>query len=107
MSDRPNDSKQFWYMSVTAHTDDNGTTIKPAFDPDWDALRKLAWKAGVVQAQTGLNAKVGEATYTVNGVPQGGVFDVLIGRTLYGACSYQSAWDTLSGAETGHQEAGR
>lgn len=104
---QPADRTKFWRMAVRTSTEGDSTRIVPALDPEWDDLRKLAWKAGVVHASTGLEASVSDATLSINGTRIGGVFDVKVGRTLHGACSYSSAWDLLTGVETGKREASR
>jgi hypothetical protein len=100
---------QLQRMEVRRVEDENGavSSIEPPLDPKWNDFTKLTWQAGVVHAETGLNVKVGAANLTIGGAQIRGVYDVLIGRSLHGACSYRSAWDKLSGAASGASEAKR
>lgn len=92
-------------MNVTRVNTGRGSHIEPPLNPDWPDLTKLEWKAAVVEMDTGLRARVREGGHDelVGGAwkPIPNSYQLRIGTGSIGPLAFRSAWDVLTGAETG------
>ncbi|OMB96487.1 hypothetical protein A5733_11485 [Mycobacterium sp. NS-7484] len=88
-------------------TGNGGRTPEPELDPAWPDLVKLRWHAALVRDETGLDVHVGEAKYSIAGVPQRGYYSINlrygITSSFIGPHTYRDAWTYLNGIVTGAQ----
>ncbi|WP_275558514.1 hypothetical protein [Streptomyces sp. 5-6(2022)] len=87
--------------TVTRIHDATGSHIEPPLDPAWSDLNKLRWHAAVTAHDTGIAATVQDATYTIDGKPVPGHYDIIVGASSIGPFDFRSAWDYLNGVSTG------
>lgn len=91
-------------MTVKRIVTSDGYRYDPGLDPAWGDLAKLEWLAGVVHADTGLNVRVREGAYRIDGVPQVGYYNVIVAMCSRAAMTFQTAWDFMAGVSVGYQE---
>lgn len=81
---------------------ENGSHIEPPLDRSWPESMKLAWKAAVVAAESGLPIRL----WSHAGDNRADQYGIGVGR--YGMASYDfhSAWTLLTGISAGARAAG-
>lgn len=80
-------------MDVTRIEYPGGSHVEPAYDPAWDDLTQLRWKAAVVAHDTGLRVAVRPR--------QHGEYSIECGNSSGGTYDRQEAWTYLSGISVG------
>lgn len=74
---------------------DTGSRVQPPLGRDWTEERKLAWKAALTAADTGLSISL----YREPDVP--GAYGLGVGGAYFGATTFAHMWSTLNGVAMG------
>ncbi len=96
-------------MKVELVETEHGSRIEPRCNDWWSDLKKLEWKAAVIEATTGLKVEIHDAK-TSTKVAGIWVRDwsrrygfMVQGGVSIGSFSFSSAWTFLNGLEIGYE----
>lgn len=87
-------------MPVRMVSDETGREPEPEFVSGWSDIDQLRWKAGVVEALTGISIRVTTGGLTRNGREVRGVYGYSCRSSGGGAMDFREMWAWLNGVIT-------
>lgn len=98
-------------MLVQRVTTATGSRIDPPLNDSWSDLKKLEWKAAVIEADTGLKIEIYDprsATKFFGGWVRDRPrrYGFLVGCSSAASFSFGQAWTFMNGIELGYKTAG-
>lgn len=79
----------------------HGSKIEPPMKQYWGNLKKLAWHAAVVKADTGVDVRVVRGNTLINGIPLGGQYHVQYANGVAMTGDFHNTWSYLNGIALG------